>query len=545
MISHPNSSLSRRSALQLLAAGSGSLALSACGFARGGAANPAATTPPPNAAPTAAATSAPASAANPTAATSKLDFNIPDSGAKLPTTDVTLRWMDSGDVKADFFNAFFPAYSKKHSNIKVQYDGTNWNQITQVVTLGFRNGTAPDVFQLPPTITAAQAVANNWIGALDEVVPNWPQVRARFPSGIFAPGITDFEGKTFGYPFTSNQRINNLLLFNKDYLQQAGYDPDSKPLTWDEFRAACKKCTDQGAGKYYGLIIGIAQSGQLPGFIDTLAEMAGAHGGTVPVGSNGGEFNYQTGQYNFTSDQYLSAVELLLAIKSDGSIFPGSVSLDAPGARGRMPQGLAAMILQGPWNIPIWTKTPDFHLGLNLPPLRDPNKSFPLTYGPGGSNTWFYAASTQLGSVVGDIFNYLGTVDGQAMWAHYDPAGDPAAFPDALAKAQLDPLSSKAAKLAQDHTRLRPDPSVKNPDVFKVFEAVQPVTPNFNDTLVGLFTGDLTDAKQAMTDLQNRMTSALDDAIKTAQARGANVSHDDFVFADWDPSQDYTSLYKK
>jgi multiple sugar transport system substrate-binding protein len=182
---------------------------------------------------------------------------------------------------------------------------------------------------------------------------------------------------------------------------------------------------------------------------------------------------------------------------------------------------------------------------LNLAPQRDPNHIWPLTYGPGGSNTWYYAATTQLGAVVGDIFSYLGTLDGQTMWARYDPAGDPAAFPEALAKAQLDPLSAKAAKLAADYTRLRPDPSVKNPDVFKVFEAFQQPTPNFNDTLVGLFTGDLQGVKPTMTSLQDRMNAALDDAIKTAQQRGAKVSRTDFVFADWDPTQDYTSLYKQ
>lgn len=526
MSSRGDVSLTRRSLLQLAGIGGGSLLLAACGgFARGG-----------GGAPTSANAPTPSGA---------LDFNIPDSGAKLPTSNVTLRWMDSGDVKAEFFKAFFPAYTKKHPNIQVQYDGTSWNQITEVVTLGFRNGTAPDVFQLPPTITAAQAESNGWIGALDDIVPNWPEVKKRFPPGMFAQGITDFGSKTYGYPFTANKRINNLLLFNQDYMEKAGYDAGSKPLSWDEFRAACKKCTEQGAGKYYGLIIGIAQSGQLPGFVDTLAEMAGLHGGTVPLTSNGAEFNFQTGQYQHSSPEYVSAVELLMAIKSDGSIFPGSVSLDAPGARGRMPQGLSAMILQGPWNIPIWTKaSADFHLGLQLPPQQDPNKIWPLTYGPGGSNTWYYAASTQLGPVVGDMFAYIGTLDGQIMWAHYDPAGDPAAFPEALAKAQLDPLSAKAAKLAADYTRIRPDPSVKNSDVFKVFEAFQQPTPSLNDTLVGLFTGELTDVKQTMKSLQDRMNAALDDAIKTAQQRGANVSRDDFIFADWDPSKDYTSLYQ-
>ena len=509
MSSPGDTSLTRRSLLRLAGIGGGSLLLTACGSLGQGKA---------------------------TSGSKTLDFQIPDTAAKLPTTDVTLRWMDSGDVKADFFKAFFPAYTRKHPNIKIQYDGTNWNQITQVVTLGFRNGTAPDVFQLPPTITAGQAVANGWIGALDDIVPSWPELKAKFPAGMFAPGINEFGGKTYGYPFTSNQRIGNLLLFNQDYLQKAGYDADSKPLTWDEFRAACKKCTDQGNGKYYGLIIGIAQANQLSGAIDTLAEMAGAHGG---------QFNYKIGQYNFTTDEYIAAVELMLAIKSDGSIFPGSVSLDAPGARGRMPQGLSAMILQGPWNIPIWTRqSANFHLGLHLPPQRDLTNIWPLSHGPGGSNTWYYASSTQLGPVVGDIFYYLGTLDGQTMWAHVDGAGDPAAFPDAFASAQLDPLSAKAVKLAQEHTRLRPDPSVKNPDVFKAFEAQQPVTPNVGDTMVGLFTGELQDVKKTMSALQDRMNASLDDAIKVAQQRGANVSRDDWIYPDWDPTQDYNRLYK-
>jgi multiple sugar transport system substrate-binding protein len=527
------SGLTRRSLLQLMAAGGGAALLSACGgFGRGQ--------------PTTATPGSGASATPVAGSSGGLTWNIPDSGVQLPSENVTLRWMDSGDVKADFFKAFFPEYTKRHPNIQVQYDGTNWNQITQVVTLGFRNGTAPDVFQLPPTITTAQAEVNNWIGAFDDVVPKWQEVKARFPAGMFVPGTTDFNGKSYGFPLTSNRRINNLLLFNQDYLQKAGYDADNKVLSWDEFRAACKKVTEQGAGKYYGLIIGVAQASQLPNFVNTLSETAGTPGGSVPPGSPEGEFNYLTGQYNYASDTYVAAMELLLAIKSDGSIFPGSVSLDAPGARGRMPQGLAAMILQGPWNIPIWTKAnPDFHLGLNMPPARDPNRISPITYPPGGSNIWSYAATTQLGPVIGDIFSYLGTVDGQINWAHYDPAGDPAAFPEALAKAQLDPLSAKAVKLAQDNMRLRPDPSVKNPDVFKVYEAFQAPTPNVSDTMVGLFTGELTNVKQAFTKLQESMTAALDAAIKTAQQRGAKVSLDDFVFKDWDPTQDYTSLYKK
>jgi multiple sugar transport system substrate-binding protein len=264
------------------------------------------------------------------------------------------------------------------------------------------------------------------------------------------------------------------------------------------------------------------------------------------AGAHGGEMNWKTGQYNYTTDEYIAAIELVLAMKSDGSIFPGTVSIDNPGARGRMPQGLSAMIFQGPWNIPIWTKqNPGFHLGLSLPPQHDPKTFWPLTYGPGGANTWFFYAKTKLGPVIGDIFSYLGTLPGQTIWAHLDGAGDPAAFPDAFASAKLDPLSATAAKLAKDYTRLRPDPSAKNSDTDKVLEAQKPITPTFDQTLIGLFTGQIKGVKQAMQDLKARADASLDDAIKLARQRGANITRDAWVFPDWNPRNDYTDLYKK
>jgi multiple sugar transport system substrate-binding protein len=460
------------------------------------------------------------------------DFKIPDSAASLPTDDVQLRWMDSGDAKAFFFNAFFPAYMEKYPNIDVQYDGTNWNQIQQVITLGFRNGSAPDVFQLPSTIPMSEAVKNAWVGALDDIVPNWPDVKARFPAGTFAPGVTDFDGKTYGYPATSNKRINNLLLFNQDHLSEAGYDPTAAIMSWDDFRAAAKKCTENGKGKYYGLIAGVTQNNALPGVINALAQMAGAIGG---------EFNYKTGEYNYNTPEYAAAIELILAIQDDGSFFPGTASLDNPGARGRMPQGVASMILQGPWNIVPWTQeNPDFHLGVAMTPQMHPDTIYPVTYGPGGSNTWAYFSETKLGAVVGDIFNYMGTVDGQAAWGHFVGAGDPPQFPEALEQIQLDPLSQKALEFGFEWSRLRPEPSVRNPEVQQVYFEEKPLTPSWNDVMVGLFTGQLDDVPKTMQDLQDRATAERERAIKAAQDKGAHVSHDDFVFADWDPMQDYT-----
>jgi multiple sugar transport system substrate-binding protein len=56
----------------------------------------------------------------------------------------------------------------------------------------------------------------------------------------------------------------------------------------------------------------------------------------------------------------------------------------------------------------------------------------------------------------------------------------------------------------------------------------------------GIFTGQLEDPKAAMLDLQDRADAELERAIKAAQDKGAQVSRDDWVFPNWDPTRDYT-----
>lgn len=508
----PGRPLSRRAMLQLLGATGGALSLAACGVS-----------------------TATSQSGGSTGTFGHDKFLIRKSGSKVPTSAAGLRWMDSGDTKATYFQHFFPVYSDKYPNVKVDYNGTNWNEIAQVITLGLQNGDPPDVFQLPPNVTAAQAVAKGWVGTFDEIVPNWSKVRSSFQEGIFQPGINQFGGKTYGYPIAANKRFGRHLLFNRDLLQKAGYDADSKVLSWDEFRAAAKKVTQQGAGKYYGLIMGLTQAGTLSSQIDTLAIMAGAHV------LNG--IDLHTGEYAYSGDEYVAATELMLAMHSDGSIFPGSTSIDEPGARSRMPEGVAAMELQGAWNIPIWkAANPAFNLGLNLPPQQNPKSFWPNLLASLASDTYFYSRNTKNADLLGDIFYNLSQLDNQIMWAKYNGAGDPPALAAAFAKSAsvLDKLDAKALKEAEQWTRLAPNPAARNPGVEQVTEALKPVTPNEDQTMVGLFTGQISGGvKPALQALDDRLNSALDTAITVAKQKGAKVSRSDYVFSDWNPRKDY------
>jgi len=519
--SHTHAGISRRDALRLVTSASVGAVLAACGAAT-----------PPTADHSASTAPTVVPSANAVPASAPGTPTVPTPVTRLPMDKVTFHWVDSGDAKADFFRPFFAAYSRAHPNIAVQYDGLPWSEINKLVPLGVQNGNAPDVFQIPQGFSGGQAVQQGWVLPLDDVIPDIARWKAAFPPGSFPQGTTDFGGKTYSFPLTSNRNNGNFLLYNTDQVQRAGYDPQAKPLTWDEFRATAKKATQQGAGKYYGLIIGGGETARWENTVRVLAQTAGA------AGTN--DQNWKTGQFIYTADEYIAAIELLLAMKADGSVFPGSLNLNGPQARAQMPQGSAAMIIEGPWNIPLWKKdSPAYAFDIAMQPVPNSGPAIPLTYAPTRGWGYMYAKSRNV-AVAGDIFHYLGTEAGQVQFQIFSGAGQTCTFPGANQQPGLDPRTRRAFTMFEQTMRLGPDPGVRNPEVDKVSLEKKALTPNFGTVVQGIYTGQIGDAKKATKDLHDRSEVELERAIKAAQAKGAKVTRDDFVFPNWDPMKDYT-----
>ncbi|MGH2557725.1 MAG: ABC transporter substrate-binding protein [Thermomicrobiales bacterium] len=468
-------------------------------------------------------------------------ITIPDSAAALPTEDVTFRWIDSGDLKALFYTKFFEAYQQARPNITVQYDALPWEEIGRIVPLGVQNGDAHDVFAMPPDVPEAQAVKEGWVAPLDDIIPNFAEWKERFPFGSFLDGIHVFEGKTYTFPVTSSKRYWTMTFYNEAYLQEAGYDLASKPLTWEEFREAARKVTEQGQGEYFGLIFPGKAGGEddFATFVRNMGRMAGA-------AASPDDIDWRTGEYVYTSDEYLAAIELLVALNDDGSIFPGALSLDTSQARALFPTGVAGMILQGPWNIPQWQREqPDFQFGLASQPVPNSGTQTPLTYEEQGSNQSWVFADSPYKAIAGDMFSYIGSVEGQVAVMAATFGNLRSIVPEAVAIAQdtveLDPLASTALSLWDEQIRLGPMVEVRNPEgAAQVALERKPLTPKFDDVVQGIFAGQLTDAKAAMQDLQDRSEAELERAIKAVQDKGVQVSRDDWVFPNWDPTKDYT-----
>src|SRR5690606_6530839 len=119
-----------------------------------------------------------------------------------------------------------------------------------------QSGDAHDIFALPQDVEAAQAVAEGWVAPLDDIIPNFEEWKARFPVGSFMDGVHVFDGLTYTFPQTSSKRYATMLFANADIMEQAGYDLATQRLTWDEYREAARKVTEQGQGQYFGVIWG-------------------------------------------------------------------------------------------------------------------------------------------------------------------------------------------------------------------------------------------------------------------------------------------------
>ncbi|WP_372571658.1 ABC transporter substrate-binding protein [Ruegeria jejuensis] len=453
----------------------------------------------------------------------------------------TFRWVDSGDQKAVFFKKFFADYAADRG-IEVIYDPLPWNEIAKVVPLGVRNGTAHDVFVTPRNVSLADAVAQGWVQPYDEFIPNIEEWKANFPAGAFLPGINEFEGKTYGLPFTSNKRYGTHLLYNKQYVADAGFDPEAKPLTQSEFREAARKITEAGQGRYFGFILGGSQLNRWAQSVRNLARMAGASAGGDSVLD--ADIDLRTGEYVFDSDAYIAAIELLIAMRDDGSFFPGLMNLNAPQARAYMPQGAAGMILQGPWNIPSWEgQNPDFDFGVSSGPVPDSGPVGKLTISQGGAapNTISLFSGSENGAIAGDIFHYLGTLEGQTAWANIVGAGDPPIMPEAVAQADMSPRSKQILELFNDQIRVGPNPIVRNGDLAKVIGTFVAPDVNFARTVQGLVAGELTDVPGEMKKLSDNYNASLDAAFAAATAEGAKVDRADLVFTNWNPDVDFAA----
>lgn len=177
----------------------------------------------------------------------------------------------------------------------------------------------------------------------------------------FAPGVLSagtYKDKVYGLAPT----VNTIALFyNKDILAKAGVTP---PTTWDELEAAAAKLTE---GDQYGLAFNANPT----------------YEGTwqfLPVmWSNGGD------EKNINTPETAQALQLWTDLVKDGSVSSSALNWTQADVNDQFLAGKAAMMVNGPWQIPALNKQPSLQYGVVKIPVREAGQT---AVAPLGGEVW-------------------------------------------------------------------------------------------------------------------------------------------------------------
>ncbi|MFL6063475.1 MAG: extracellular solute-binding protein [Friedmanniella sp.] len=148
----------------------------------------------------------------------------------------------------------------------------------------------------------------------------------------YAPGpisAATFDGKLYGLQPGAN---TIAIFYNKDILAKAGV---KAPTTWQELKTSAKKLT---SGKQYGFAF------------NATADYEGAWQFLPPMWTNGGD------ETKLTSPEVAGALQLWKDLVDDGSASKSVVNWKQADVNDQFIAGKAAMMLNGPWQIPALQK---------------------------------------------------------------------------------------------------------------------------------------------------------------------------------------------
>ncbi|GIO83276.1 bicyclomycin resistance protein [Paenibacillus faecis] len=283
------------------------------------------------------------------------DKTEPDTaaaGAEGSKTKLTYWTIDRHD--SDFIEQKVKEYEEKNPNIDIEMKVMADNY-AQSVEIAFASNQAPDIFRVD-TGNVPTWVKRGYLEPFDDYIS--PEMKENFKN-VLIEEKNRVGGKIYTLP-----NIGQFwrLIYNVDLFEKAGID--GPPTTIAEMVEDAKKIT--AAGKDSGAY----------GFAGNFKSASGFERIAYPIVSlstnTGNEgFNFQTGQFDFTV--YKEVLQALHQIRADGSMLPGSESLDIDPLRAQFAQGKIGMYFNHSVEPSVYkTQFPtDINWAVAMPPTID------------------------------------------------------------------------------------------------------------------------------------------------------------------------------
>ena len=434
----------------------------------------------------------------------------------------TIQWWDQFAPLVPLHETLWNSFSESHPGVSVEYTEFNPSEMGQALQLAFRSGQAPDVHTLVGLgLPASQLIKEEWFSPLVGFDTNTPFLRE-----ALLEGITRFNGEVYSFPIFTFRQHQSTLWYHKDRMEEAGFDPEVGPRTWDEVREAASAMT---SGNQYGLILPVQFTERLEAHLTDLAQMAGASGG----------IDWQTGNYVYGTEPFVQAMDFLFGFQEDGSLHPASSSLDARTGRVRWLAGEAGMFFDGPWNSGVMANDyPELIDGIGAARLPIPSAdTTAYTYNTPPAGTFWVSSQAENPEVITQILQlftsdeyYLGLAE---------QMDQPPLDLSAVERADVHPEYRKVIGHFEDTVRLSPDPVVRNANISQVMAGMRAITPTLGEIVQGVFSGGVGNPQTALQQYSDSLSAEREGAVQRVQDQGVEVSLDDWVFANWQPGEDY------
>jgi multiple sugar transport system substrate-binding protein len=240
------------------------------------------------------------------------------AGAKTKLSYWTVDRHDTDYIK-EVIAKFEQANPDTTVELKVMADN-----YAQSVDIAFASKQAPDIFR----VDAANVPTwekKGYMEPLDSYMK--PEMKEKFKNLMID------EKNTVGGKIYTLPNIGQFwrLIYNVDLFEKAGIK--EPPKTLDEMVAAAKKITEVGKAEGAYGFAGNFKGGGFTRVANPVSTLS------YNVGNEG--FNFQTGKFDF--GMYKASAEAIRQIKQDGSMLPGSESLDIDPLRAQFAQGKIGM----------------------------------------------------------------------------------------------------------------------------------------------------------------------------------------------------------
>jgi multiple sugar transport system substrate-binding protein len=263
-------------------------------------------------------------------------------------------WSDNASEKVirEAQIAGFNAGRGKELGIEIEYTlyGTNFYD---VLRLALQSGEAPDLFRANGTYINEQVGANYIMPITD--LPGGQQIVDQY-KGELVVNNHIFNGKVYTLPYNIT---TYKLVVNKDIFDKAGIT--KLPTTWTEVREAAKIITQKGNGEYYGYALGLQSLWTLNSYF--LRQNA----------PNVGHVGFDNEKLQFDFSGHLPAVDAIMGMIDDGTVFPGYEGLDADQMRAQFAAGRVGMIFGASFDVGVYND--QFPANFNWIPIDGPSFS--------------------------------------------------------------------------------------------------------------------------------------------------------------------------